>query len=301
MNVFVVGGTGYVGVNILRRLVEDGHLPFVLVRHGAESKIVSPLLEAVRVVRGSIHESSSYCDSLASCEAVINLSGVIRESPGRGITFEDAHVKVTDHLLQAAKSAGIRRWVQMSALGVRPGARTSYQATKFQAEELVRASGMDSTIFRPSLIVGRERRGIENFITTLEDLLHSMPFVVPVVGDGRYRFQPIFVDDLAAGFAKSLSHIPSYGKTYDVAGPEQFSFNDLLNIVGEKIGEKKLKLHLPLVLMKCLAGLFGRYEFFPVTSDQITMLEEESISDHWREFYSEFEIQPTLLRTAIGI
>ena len=124
--------------------------------------------------------------------------GIIFERPGA--SFEQVHVEGTRNMLVAADAAGIKRFVHMSALGTRAGAGAAYHRTKWDAEEVVRASGLDYTIFRPSIIYGP---GGE-FINMLMRQVRLMP-LVPVIGNGRYRMQPISVEDVAACFSASLA------------------------------------------------------------------------------------------------
>jgi NADH dehydrogenase len=299
MRVFVTGGTGYVGRHVLRALLAAGHVPVTLVRLQSIGKLPVDLREKIEIVNGEVNASESYLTELGNCEAVINLSGIIREFPDRGITFYNAHVRCTEVLLEASKKAGIRRFLQMSALGARAGACTGYQRTKFDAEQLVQSAGLEWAIFRPSLIVGHEEEGCKNFITTLRDLLTMLPFVVPVLGSGESHFQPVAVDDVAAGFVRALT-TPVAGKIYDVAGSERFSFNELLDLVGAGMGIKKLKIHQPLWIIKIMASLLGGFSFFPISRDQIIMLEEESVTDAWQPFFTDFDIVPIPVRTAIG-
>lgn len=300
MRVFVTGGTGYVGRNVLRALLSAGHTPIALVRRQSIAKLPVDLHGKIEIVNGNVNTSESYLTQLGSCEAVINLLGIIREFPGKGITFYDAHVRCTQSLLDASKKAGTRRFLQMSALGVHGDACTGYQRTKFEAEQLLQTAGVDWTIFRPSLIVRHEEAGCENFITMLRSLLTMLPFVVPVLGSGDYRFQPVAVDDVAAGIVRALMTPASVGKIYDVAGSERFSFNELLDIVGAGLGIKKLKIHQPLWSMKIMAALLGGFSFFPISHDQIIMLEEESVTDAWQPFFTDFNIAPIPVRTVIG-
>ena len=299
MRVFVTGGTGYVGRHVLRAMLAAGHVPVTLVRSQSIAKIPVDLREKIEIVRGEVNASESYLSELGNCEAVINLPGIIREFPDRGITFYNAHVRCSKVLLEASQRAGIRRFLQMSALGARSGARTGYQRTKFDAEQLVQSAGLEWAIFRPSVIIGHEEKGCENFITTLRNLLTMLPFIVPVLGSGEYRFQPIAVDDVAAGFVRALT-APAAGKIYDVAGSERFSFNELLDLVGVAMGIKKLKIHQPLRIIKTMASLLGGFPFFPISRDQIIMLEEESITDAWQPFFTDFDIVPIPVRTVLG-
>ncbi len=295
MKVFITGATGYVGRQVVRDLVKAGHSVFALVRKGSEAKLPNGAAGNVAIVNGDIRDSGSYSAALQSCEAVINLPGLLREFPRKGVTFEDVHFLGTKFLVDAAKNGGASRFIQMSALGVRSDAKTKYQESKYRAEEYLASSGLRWTIFRPSLMFGNENEGLMNFMSVLSDLLNAVPFVVPVLGDGKYRFQPVAVQNVSEGFVKALTNDGSVGKIYDVAGPDRYTYNELLDMVGYVTGKHKIKIHQPMVMMKLMASLFGGFEFFPVSADQIRMLQEENISDQWRKFFDDFAVTPLRL------
>jgi len=292
MRVFIAGGTGYVGRQVMRDLVAAGHSVTALVRAGSEEKVPHEVRGKIAVIKGSALDTARYAESLALSEACINLPGLLREFPGSGISFEEVHFAGTKALVDTGARSGTLRFIQMSALGAREGALAKYQETKFRAEEYVKASPHRWTIFRPSVIFGNEKEGLTNFFTVLADLLTMAPFVVPVLGDGRYRFQPVALANVSEGFIKALTLGASVGKTYDVAGPDRYSYNELLDSVAHILGRHKLKLNLPMVFMKAASSLLGRFQSFPLSRDQITMLEEESISGRWREFFEEFQVTP---------
>ncbi len=292
MKIFLTGVTGYVGRQVVRDLVKAGYAVVALVRKGSEPKLPEGIAESIAVVNGDIQKPESYRDALQSCDAIINLPGLLREFPNKGITFEGVHFLGTKFLVDEAHKLGTTRFIQMSALGVRQGARPKYQETKFRAEEYLKASGLRWTIFRPSLMFGNEREGFVNFMSVVRYLLGMAPFVVPVLGNGKYRFQPVALQNVSEGFVKALTNDGSVGKTYDVAGPDRFTHNELLDIVAYVVGKDKIKIHQPMFLMKMMASMFGGFKFFPVSRDQITMLEEENISNHWKEFFDDFAITP---------
>ena len=179
MKVFVTGGTGFVGREILSQLLQAGLAVRVLVREGSADKLPEP--EKVEVHIGDITDGASLVGALDGCDAVIHLVGIIREFPGRGITFKKMHVAATENILEACDEQGVRRFLHMSSNGTRENGSTAYHQTKWLAEQMVRDSGLDWTIFRPSLIFGQ---GSE-FVKMLTELIRRVP-VVPVIGDGQY-------------------------------------------------------------------------------------------------------------------
>jgi NADH dehydrogenase len=300
MRVFVTGGTGYVGRQVLRALVAAGHHPSALVRNGSEKKIPTDLVGRMTVSVGSIEEPVCYRSELEQCEAVIYLPGLLREFPRKGISFEHIHVLAPKIIVNEAHRAGIRRFLLMSALGVRADSVTAYQMTKFRAEEYLRRTGLEWTIFRPSVLFGNEIEGLVNFFTVLRDLLRMMPFIVPVIGNGKYRFQPVALSNLAEGMVASLTKPGCVRKIYDVAGPDRFSYNELLDLVASIHLIRKERFHLPVSAMEILGGIFGGFKFFPITRDQIIMMREGNTSDHWEEFFKDLKIQPLRLEDELA-
>ena len=294
MKVFLTGSTGFVGRQILRDLIDHGYEVRCLVRQGSEHKFTRYQAKGVETVPGSITDPGSLLGKLAGCDAVINLVGIIREFPARGITFQKAHYEGTANLVMAALAQGVRRFVQMSALGARAEGKTQYQQTKFRAEECVRNSGLDFTIFRPSIIFGPG----DQFVNLFARMLKVQQFV-PVVGNGKYQMQPVSVENVSLGFVKSLAQKDSIGKTFDVGGPERFAFNTIIDVIGEVLCVPPHKLHVPAFVMSTMAEMFDWLPFFPVTKDQITMLLEGNVCDE-APFYRHFGIGPTHFKEGIS-
>ncbi|NOY12751.1 MAG: complex I NDUFA9 subunit family protein [Deltaproteobacteria bacterium] len=277
MEIFLTGGTGFVGREILAHLLSAGHRVRALVRR--EQALQNR--ERVETVVGDTTEASSLSGLLCGCDAVIHLVGIIREKRKNGITFERLHVESTYNVAMAAKNQGVSRFLQMSANGSRAEAVTAYHQTKWAAEELLRQSQLDWTIFRPSLIFGPN----DQFVNMLAGLIRTLP-VVPVPGDGKYRLQPVSVTNVAEGFVRALAVTDSIGQTYHCAGPRTYSYNEILDMIGAALGRNRVyKLHQPLVLMKPLVALLQSLAAFPLTSDQLQMLLEGNCCDptHWRE------------------
>jgi len=138
MRVFLTGGTGFVGREVTRQLIATGHQVRALVRSGSEPKLALP--GQVEVHNGDIKDVANLKESLSGCDAVIHLIGIIREFPSKGITFQRLHIESVRTMIAATEAAGIKRFIHMSANGVRPNAQASYHQTKWEAEQLLRAS-----------------------------------------------------------------------------------------------------------------------------------------------------------------
>jgi NADH dehydrogenase len=283
--VFVTGGTGFVGKAVVRALLAHGFLVRCLVRPGSESDLKG--FESIDRVPGDVMNADGLAPSMEGCSAVVHLVGIIRERRARGVTFERLHTEATRNMLAVARAAGIKRYAHMSALGTRPGARARYHRTKWEAEEAVRASNLDWTIFRPSIIFGRG----DAFVSTLARAVQRLP-VMPVLGDGRYRLQPVPVEQVAEGFARALRAPRSVGQTYEVAGPTPYAFVDLLDEIGRAVGRPRVrKMHVPLAPVRGLTRALDWLPFYPLSSDQLVMLEEESVTDPSR-FFAELGLEP---------
>lgn len=278
MKVLVTGGTGFVGGHIIRELRRNGHTVVVLSHHRARGPE-----QGIVVVKGDVTDPVTVGAAAWGCDAAVNLVGIIREFPAKEITFDRLHILATRNVVDAAKEAGIRRYLQMSALGTRKDAISNYHQTKFAAEEYVRRSGLDWTIFRPSLIFGPK----DAFINMLADQIRKFP-IVPVIGDGSYRMQPIHADDVARCFVQSLGMPETVGKIYDLCGTDRLTFLQMLSVVGKVLGKKGVTtVKSPLGLIKSVVPFLQKIPAFPLTSDQLQMLIEESICDGaWRKTFT---------------
>lgn len=277
MKLFIAGGTGFVGNLLTEELRSRGH-ELVLLSHNRRSTTET----GVSYVTGDVAVPAGYAAALKGCEAVINLVGIIREFPSKGITFERLHVEATAGMVQATQQAGVVRYLQMSALGTRVDAVSQYHRTKWQAEEIVRGSGLAWTIFRPSLIFGPK----DAFVNMLASNLRLAP-VMPTFGHGNYRLQPIHGRDVARCFADALERPETVGHTYELCGQDRLTYRELLDTIAEAIGKgHPFKPALPLAIMQPMIKALQGFSAFPITSDQLQMLLEENICDScWQETF----------------
>ncbi len=290
MKVFVTGSTGFVGNHVLHELLAKGHQINALVRPGSEYKVKRP--DEVETVPGTVEETGDLTQGMKGCDAVIHLVGIIRAFPSKGITFESLHTEATANVVAAAKETGVTRLLHMSALGAREDGPTAYLRTKFAAEELVRQSALNYTIFRPSLIFGRGGEAIKMFAEMVKKI------VVPIIGDGKYRFQPVSVATVAQGFAKALEFEEAHGKTLDVGGPDNVTFDEIMDTLARVMGKTIVKVHVPVFPLKMVTSALQGAPGYPLSTDQITMLLEGSTCDE-KPFYDLLGLEPVSLERTL--
>lgn len=281
MKVAVIGGTGFVGGYLLDALVRSGHQASVLVRPGSESKLRSAA--GVHAIQGDLSSAEALRGVVEGCDALIYNVGILREFPRRGITYEASQYEGVVRAVEAAREAGVSRMLLMSANGVKR-AGTPYQDTKYRAEEYAMQSDLDVTVFRPSVIFG-DPRGTMEFATQLYRDMIRPP--LPAVGffagrdpdKGAIVMSPVHIDDVVGAFVKALEDNATIGNIYELGGPEILTWRDMITRIAQATGRRKWILPMPTWIMRVGATFFDWLPFFPVTRDQLTMLEEGNTAD----------------------
>ncbi|HYE79699.1 MAG TPA: complex I NDUFA9 subunit family protein [bacterium] len=272
MRVVVTGAAGFVGRHVVAELVQAGHLVNAMV-HSEGLPVDLARAGGVQPYQGDVADPATLAHAFQGAQAVIHLVGIIREFPRRGITFQKLHIDATCNVLQAAHAAGIRRYLHMSALGTRPNAISGYHRTKWEAEELVRASELAWTIFRPSIILGPD----SEFLATIKPL--AMAPMFPVLGGGQTRVQPVDVRSVAEAFVKSLNTPAAIGQTYTVAGPRVLTYREFYAAIARHFGRPFRPVNIPLALVRPVAAMLQYQRGFPLTLGQLQMLREDNTSD----------------------
>lgn len=298
MKVLITGATGFVGREIVRQLRAAGHTIRILARSPLSPRVQEAVSRwEVEAHPGDVVETATLEGALKGMDAAIHLVGIISEV-GES-TFENVHTGGTRNMVAAAQQAGVRRFIHMSALGTRPDAASRYHQTKWAAEELVRHSGLQFTIFRPSLIYGPQ----DQFINLFARIIRLSP-VVPVLGNPRARFQPVPVEAVAAAFAGSLGKPQSVGQSYDLCGPEALTLSEIVDRIQAVLGKRRLKLQVPQSLARCQA-IFLEFVFrrvlrqaSPLNRDQLLMLQEDNVGNP-QPANELFRLQPVPLREGI--
>jgi len=294
MKVALFGGTGFVGSYIIDELLNNGHEPVVLVREGSKSKLNNS--DKCKIISGDVSDVKSIENAIAGTDAVIYCIGIIREFPRKGITFEKLHFQAAKECIDVAKASGVKRFIMMSANGVKVDG-TSYQHTKYLAEEYLKFSNIDWTIFRPSLIFGDPRGGDRpEFCTQLKKDMLSLPFPAPnfhsglnPMNAGKFAMSPIHIKNVAEFFVKSIELKESIKKTYSLGG-EAYYWKDIIMTIAKSYGKKKWIVPAPAIAVKIIAAFLGRFSWFPITKDQITMLLEGNVCES-KDYFDKFEIE----------
>ena len=292
MKVFIAGGSGYIGRVLVRQLSLAGHECRVLCRNPELERQRLAGEKNVYPVRGDIvdYSTNQLAKLIDKSDAVINLVGIIIEKGTAG--FEKVHVEGTRKLTLASEEAGIQRFIQMSALGTRDNAVSRYHKTKWEAELLVRNMKLDWTIFRPSIVFGEE----DEFINVFAGMARFLP-VLPLIGGGHGKLQPIWVEDVCHCFVKSLSMPETFGKTFDQGGEHALSLKELMKLIVGAMGRKRFLAPLPFPVAKIQAKIFNLLPIKPpFTEDQITMLKEDNICNS-SEMKDIFKIKPLSVNT----
>jgi uncharacterized protein YbjT (DUF2867 family) len=272
--ILVTGGTGFVGPKIVHALRAEEKPVRALVRDPSSSSARTLAAWGCELAQGDATDPESLRRATEGADAVVHLIALIYGKPE---DFERVMSQGTRDLLAAAKEARVSRFVLMSALGTTDESKdlVPYYRSKWDMEQTVKASGIEHVIFRPSFVFGKDGGILPIF---LRQVRYSP--VTPVPGPGTRRLQPIWVDDVAAFFARSLSAEEAANKTFDLGGPDRLTWNELYERIRRTLGKRRPTVHVPMGLMRAGAVLAEMLPRPPVTRDQLTMLENsDSIGD----------------------
>jgi len=266
--ILVTGGSGFIGRRVVARLVDGGHR----VRVVARGQRGGDLPESVEVARGSVVSGEGLAEAMDGAEKVVHLVAIIRETGDQ--SFESVIWRGTERVVEAAKVAGVKKFVYVSAIGAQDNPTYPYLQAKWQAERAVARSGLNHAILRPSIVFGEG----DEFINALASLVRYNP-LVPVAGTGKTRFQPIWVEDLVTCIVACVEEDAHCGEVLEVGGPEHLSYDQMVDIVKEALGKSRVKLHVPLAVMRPLARVMEwALTKPPVTREQLKMLSLDNVT-----------------------
>jgi NADH dehydrogenase len=287
--IVVLGGTGFVGSHLLPRLAAQGLHVTVLSRNRERHRELA-VLPTVRIVSANVYDPKVLAAHVAGADAVINLVGILNEPGFDGSGFRRAHVELTRLVIEAMKAAGVARLLQMSSLRAGEG-QSWYLRTRGEAEAQVRASGLDWTIFRPSVIFGRG----DGLFFRFAALLRLSP-VMPIAR-ANARFAPVFVGDVCAAFERALADRATIGQVYELGGPEVVTLREIVAIARDALGLRRLIVGLPDPLGKLQAAIFGLVPGKPLSLDNFRSLALDSVPS--RDGLAELGIRPTPMAAVV--
>ena len=244
----VFGGTGFIGRHLVALLLRSGATVRVAVRHPGRVQMATEARQAPELIQADVLDDIAVGAAIAGADAVINLVGILTETARQ--TYRAIHVEGARRVALAAHRHGVMRVIHISALGASPTSPAISDQTKAEGEQAVRAAFPQATIVRPSLTFGED----DHFFNRFAAMIRSSP-VLPLIGGGTTKFQPVFVGDIAAGLLELLKRPEPTGKTYEFGGTRVYSFKVLLELLMTALNRRRVLIPIPFALAEMQAGL----------------------------------------------
>ncbi|MFQ5467536.1 MAG: complex I NDUFA9 subunit family protein [Kiloniellaceae bacterium] len=286
--VTVFGGSGFIGRHLVQRLARQGWLVRVAVRHPSTANHLKTLGDVGQVVpvRAPVQDEIAVAEAVAGASAVVNLVGVLYER-GRQ-NFAAIHAQGARTIAAAAAAAGATRLTHVSAIGADPHAEAEYARSKGVGEAAVEAAFAGATILRPSVVFGPE----DDFLNRFAVMAKFSP-VLPLIGGGGTRFQPVYVGDVAEAIARALNSPKAAGQTYELGGPKVYTFKELMELILREIRRKRLLVPVPFALANMQAAFLEYLPVPPLTRDQVRMLRHDNVVSPGAAGLPDLGIAPT--------
>jgi NADH dehydrogenase len=289
----IFGGSGFIGRYIVQRLARRGWILRIAVRYPDQALFLKPLGDVGQItpIAANIRNDASVAAAVAGVNHVVNLVGVLYErGPQR---FAAVHAEGAGRIAAAAAAAGVTRLLHVSALGADAQSPALYARSKAEGEALVRRHYPDAVILRPSIVFGPE----DDFFNRFGAMARFSP-VLPLIGGGKTRFQPVYVADVADAAAVILdapvdAPFAHAGKTYELAGPRTYSFRELMELLLAEIGRRRILLPVPWGLARLQASVLGLLPVPPLTLDQVKLLERDNIASGEAPGFAQLGIVPS--------
>lgn len=294
--VTIFGGSGFVGRTLVQKLAALGAVIRVGVRRPEKALFLKPLGDVGQITPLKVNvlhlkEVEAFCEG---ADVVINLIGILYEK--KRWTFEAVHVEAAQNIAKAARKAGVKRLLHMSALGTDLKSPSKYAQTKAKGEQALLKSFPTATVFRPGVIFGPDDAFLNRFAT-----MALLSPVLPSFGKGETKFQPVYVGDVVDAFLAALEDPKSLGNTYELTGPDTFTFDEIMTVVQEYTKRKKILLHLPYAVGKLMGRVLECLPTPPLTRDQVILLEKDNIKDKNSKGFKELGLVPTPLRAIVPL
>jgi uncharacterized protein YbjT (DUF2867 family) len=290
----IFGGSGFIGRYIVQRLARRGWILRIAVRRPDQALFLKPLGNVGQIVpiAANIRYERSIAAAIEGADTVVNLVGILYE--GGRQRFDAVHADGARRVARAAHAAGVERLLHISALGADPQSNSAYARSKAAGEALLREHFPAAAILRPSIVFGPE----DDFFNRFAAMARFSP-VLPLIGGGTTRFQPVYVGDVADAAAEALTNEVAAGETYELAGPKIYSFRELLEILLAAIGRRRHLISIPYSLANLQAALLQWLPHPPLTIDQIRLLQHDNVAGGRLPGLAELGIQPSGLEAIL--
>jgi uncharacterized protein YbjT (DUF2867 family) len=266
----VFGGTGFIGRHLVALLLQSGVTVRVAVRHPSRIQVTTESAKAPELIQADVLDDVGVGAAIAGADAVVNLVGILTETTTQ--TYRAIHVEGARRVALAAQRHGVMRLIHISALGASLTSPAISDRTKAEGEEAVRAAFPQATIVRPSLTYGEDDHFFSRFVAMIRSSL-----VLPLIGGGTTKFQPVFVGDMAAGLLELLRRSDTAGETYEFGGPQVYSFKALLELLLAALNRQRILLPIPFAMAEIQAGLLELLPNPPLTRDQVRLLKTDKV------------------------
>ncbi len=268
----IIGGSGFVGRHLVQKLASQGYRIRIGVRRPDLAGHLQPMgsVGQIMPVQANVRFPASLDSACQNADVVINLTGVLT---GKGTqSFEAVHEFGAEAIAKAAARAGAKKFIHMSAIGADENADSTYGSSKAAGEKLVKSAFPSATIIRPSIIFGQE----DGFFNKFAEMAR-FSMVLPLIGGGETKFQPVFVGDVADAISTIVNNEKFAGTTFELGGPQVFSFKELLQFILETVERKRLLLPIPWFVAKIMGSVLGFLPYSLLTRDQVVMLETDNV------------------------
>ncbi|KZD11020.1 complex I NDUFA9 subunit family protein [Oceanibaculum pacificum] len=293
--VTVFGGSGFIGRYVVQRLAKTGARVNVAVRHPERARFLKPMGHVGQVTPFfcSIADPESVARAVQGADAVVNLVGILAPG-GHHAGFDDIHAEGARLVAEAAKAAGVKAMVQVSALGANAESESAYARSKAAGEEAVRAAFPEATILRPSIVFGPEDSFFNRFAA-----MSALTPALPLIGGGHTKFQPVYVGDVADAVMIALAKPECQGQTYELGGPTTYSFKQLLELMMSETGRKRLLVPIPFGLAEIKGAILGMLPKPLLTRDQVLLLKQDNVVSGALPGLAELGIAPTTVEVIL--
>jgi uncharacterized protein YbjT (DUF2867 family) len=292
--VTIVGGSGFIGRYVVKRLAAAGAVIAVMSRHASAAGFLRPMGDVgqIALINAAIDDEARLAAAVEGADAVISATGILFERGAQ--RFDVVHVRGPALLARLAKAAGARHFVHFSAIGADPAAPAAYARSKAAGEAAVRAAFPEATILRPSVVFGPE----DDFFNRFAALARWSP-ALPLIGGGHTKFQPVYVGDVADAVIAGLAQPDAAGKTFELGGPRVYSFRELMELVLRETGRKRPLVNLPFSLASLEAAFLEWLPRPPLTRDQVKLLQRDNIVAAGSLGLADLGIAPTAVELII--